>query len=667
MRIKLSTFRKRASKADHSDQVPVTEYVGSIEELSKLQQTTAWAPSIFTGWRDSDNWEAAQLLVLDIDNADFEKFRESVIFHGDECLITFTESHRGIKNGKEQKDCFRATFFLKEETQDKDSYKETLKKLQLKYLLEGAEQGPDVIKYFWTSTGKHNEINTYFRGKKIPLTKVRREKITDTKNKTDVTKIPIVMEYQNISEEKLEGKRNDFINKVAFLMASHGYSQYEIIELIYSKKLSRPLDERYSQVISDAVIAGKEVFDKRMSEYGVAFFKNMAIEAFFEEFALTFDMECSPHGIISLKGVPFSDDIVLDHMIVESNKYQLKNKSKDVMRSMINVWKISEIEYNIKQMTKSIEFTEPSDEICKFVEAVTGTQHPLDIAVMRHWIWQVKRKFKRLETKHHIMPIFYGKTRSGKTTAIEKLIQPIKQLTMIAELSMVNDSRNDFNLIEKLVIFFDELGKAEKVVVSNLKQKITSSTITYRRLGTNQNMNGFNMCSFIGATNEHVVDAIVDPTSARRFYEMKTLDKCNWRMLNELDFLGMWQSVNEMEETAPIEEHLFALSESQEDIRAKDYVEEFVLEYSLVPSKEGDHKFIPTMELYLKLKDWLDTQNKGMYIPSISKFSRRLKNFVDKAPVTAVNGSALNGFYVASSYSGKTVIMSKEINLSREN
>jgi predicted P-loop ATPase len=311
-------------------------------------------------------------------------------------------------------------------------------------------------------------------------------------------------------------------------------------------------------------------------------------------------------------------------------------------------------------MRSSIEFTEPSNEICKFIEAITGSQHPLDIAVMRHWIWQVKRKFKKMETKHHIMPILHGRTRSGKTTAIERLIEPIKQLSMIAELAMVNDSRNDFNLIEKLVIFFDELGKAEKVVVSNLKQKITSSTITYRRLGTNQNMNGFNMCSFIGASNDAVIDTIVDPTSARRFYEMKTLDKCDWKMVNSLNYLEIWQSVNEMEETAPIEQHLFELSQSQEEIRAKDYVEEFVHEYNLVPD-QGEHKFVSTMDLYMKLKEWLETQNKGMYIPSVSKFSRKLKSFLEKAPVTWTNGATLNGFFVCKSYNSKQVITLKEV------
>lgn len=663
MKIRLSTFRNRTSKADHTDQVPVTEFIESIDSLENLQKTVAWSPAIYTGWRSGDHWNSAQLLVLDIDDGNLDKFVELLEFHKDECLITFTESHRGLKNGKQQADCFRATFFLKEECFDKIAYKAALKELQEKYKETGAEQGPDIIKYYWTSTGKQTSLRSFYPGKKILINKSKKVKEEMPSLKTELSKIPIVYEFLNMDEKDLESRRNELVNKVSYIMSSHGYDMKEVKDLIFSKKLERPLDDRYDKVIQDAVISGQQLYIKRKNESGEKFFKSMEIESFFEEFALVFDMTCSHHGIISLKDRQYSDDIVLDFMTVEASKYKLKNRSKDVLKSLINVWKLSQIEERVKIMTKAIEFIEPNDEICRFVEAVTGMQNPLDISVMRHWIWQVKRKFKRLDTKHHIMPIFYGKTRSGKTTAIEKLLEPIKQLTMIAELAMVNDSRNDFNLIEKLVIFFDELGKAEKVVVSNLKQKITSSNITYRRLGTNQNMNGFNLCSFIGATNEPVIDAIVDPTSARRFYEMKTLDKCNWKLINSINFLQIWQSVDESEETAPIEQHLFELSEAQEDIRSKDYVEEFVHEYGLQPKVDSDFKFASTMELYLKLKDWLDTQNKGMYIPSISKFSRRLRTFIEKAPVTSVNGSALNGFYVSNDYSGKTIITSKDISL----
>jgi hypothetical protein len=664
MKYRLSIFKNRQSKEDHGDSVPVTETVHSIEELDTLQKTVAWSPMVYSKpWRSMENCSSSQLIVLDFDNASFNKFKELQQTHGEECLVTFTQSHRGLKNGQQQADCFRATFFLREECFDMQAYRETLTAYLAKYAEAGAEQNPNINHYFWKSTGKHSELKTHFTGKKAQLAKVKKKVIAPAVLKTDKSKIPLLTEYLLMSEASLEHRRNDIINKLSYILASHGYDVKEIKEIIYGKRLERPLDERYDRVIEEAALSGIDLFEQRKSQFGEKFFKSMSIEAFFEEFTLVFSMSCSHHGIVSLGEKSYSDDIIIDHMIVEASKYQLKNKSKDTLKALLNVWKLAEIEKNVEVMSRSIAFVEPSAEICKFVEAVTGMQHPLDIAVMKHWIWQVKRKFKRLSTKHHIMPIFYGKTLSGKTTAIEKLLEPIKQLTMIAELTIVNDSRNDFNLIEKLVIFFDELGKAEKVEVSNLKQKITSSAITYRRLGTNQNMNGFNMCSFIGASNNPVIDAIVDPTSARRFYELKTLDLCNWRLINSINYLEIWQSVNEMEEIAPIEQHLFDLSAAQEDIRAKDYVEEFIFEYGLKPIVPDVGRFVSTMELYLKLKEWLETQNKGQYIPSLSKFSRRLKMFLEKADPRASAGTTLNGFYVSEDYSGKTVITSKEINL----
>ena len=472
MRYRLSTFRKRASKADHSDQVPVTESVTSIEELESLQKSVAWSPAIFTGWRSGEHWNSAQLLVLDIDDGSLDKFIELLEENKEECLITFTESHQGIKNGKQQKDCFRATFFLKQECFDKIAYKEALKQLQDRYREANAEQGPDIIKYYWTSTGIGHVIRTHFPGKHILLPKVKKAKAEEKITlKTDKSKIPLLAEYIAMSEDSMESKRNDIINTLSYVLSSHGYSCGEIEEIIYSKPLNRPLDERYRKIIEESSFAGFQLFEQRKMQFGNAFFKTMSIEAFFEEFTLIFNMTCSHHGIISLGEKAYSDDIVLDHMVVEASKYQLKNKSKDTLKALINVWKLSQIEERVKIMTKAIAFIEPSNEICKFVQAITGHQNPLDIAVMRHWIWQVKRKFKRKDTKHHLMPILYGKTRSGKTTAIEKLLEPIKQLTMIAEMAIVNDSRNDFNLIEKLVIFFDEMSKADRVDVQNLKQK----------------------------------------------------------------------------------------------------------------------------------------------------------------------------------------------------
>ena len=64
---------------------------------------------------------------------------------------------------------------------------------------------------------------------------------------------------------------------------------------------------------------------------------------------------------------------------------------------------------------------------------------PLDIAVVKHFVWQVKRKLIGLPVDHHIMPILFGKSGGGKSVAIHKLVEPLKELTLETNMSVFQD------------------------------------------------------------------------------------------------------------------------------------------------------------------------------------------------------------------------------------
>jgi hypothetical protein len=77
-----------------------------------------------------------------------------------------------------------------------------------------------------------------------------------------------------------------------------------------------------------------------------------------------------------------------------------------------------------------------------WVKAVTGREDPTDIRVMAHWLWLVKRTAAGRRTEHDIMPIVFGPQGSGKSTATERLIEPLAELgTTIGATSLTDERR----------------------------------------------------------------------------------------------------------------------------------------------------------------------------------------------------------------------------------
>src|SRR5207302_233324 len=117
---------------------------------------------------------------------------------------------------------------------------------------------------------------------------------------------------------------------------------------------------------------------------------------------------------------------------------------------------------------------------------VTGAEDALAVAVVMHFIWQVKRKLNGLKVDHHLMLVLHGKQRSGKTEATKALLKPISLLIdMPGDLTILGDERQVFRQEQFYVTFFDEMAKADKVNVDALKNRITTERVQWRVLGAN--------------------------------------------------------------------------------------------------------------------------------------------------------------------------------------
>lgn len=191
---------------------------------------------------------------------------------------------------------------------------------------------------------------------------------------------------------------------------------------------------------------------------------------------------------------------------------------------------------------------EGAAELRRWLLIVTGRTDETDYAVMRHWIWLVKRGLADMKPLHHIMPILQGKQGGGKSTAICKLLEPLAELAMIpATAAILTDERRAPALASYAVAVMDEMQGVQKADTEALKQTISAESKTYRPMRTTESQTIPIRCRFIGSTNDPVAGLINDTTGARRFYELACPPVLDWKAMDTIDPFKLWTVVSERE------------------------------------------------------------------------------------------------------------------------
>ena len=258
----------------------------------------------------------------------------------------------------------------------------------------------------------------------------------------------------------------------------------------------------------------------------------------------------------------------------------------------------------------------------RWVQAVTGARSPLDIAVMSHFIWQVKRKLNGMPVIHHMMPVIVGKTGAGKTLAIRKFLAPVYEVCNAPEsMRALEDSREMALFTRFYVLEFDEMSKSSQVDVGILKHKLSSDLVSYRILGTHRHVVSPNNATFIGSSNDSIVDLVYDPTSARRFWEIKASDRLDWDATDQIDYLALWQGVDEAA-ASPIIPYLDQITQVQStELRNKDSVELFLEELCEATDEAGT----TASTVYMRYREFCEAE--GIKSPvTHSRFGRLARN-----------------------------------------
>lgn len=288
----------------------------------------------------------------------------------------------------------------------------------------------------------------------------------------------------------------------------------------------------------------------------------------------------------------------------------------------------------IKEFAKNIAYVGPNTSIDVWLQGVVGFNaevNPLHKVIIRHFIWQVKRKMLGLDVDYHLMPVIFGPQGAGKTRAIERFLEPITKLVLRGKAVNFMDDVRELNVLEEnYVCFFDEMSRADQVNTENLKGKMSARTVKCRVFNTLTYVDVEQNCTFIGAANKSLIDLIYDTTGMRRFWQIDGAQtkiqeerERNWALIGGVNALDMWRSVDEAQDIPEIVKYWSEISGVQEGFRATSSIEDFLDTTDIKPAEEGVNP-IPLAKLYNQYKDYCIEAK--LDAVQLKRFARTLRN-----------------------------------------
>ena len=200
--------------------------------------------------------------------------------------------------------------------------------------------------------------------------------------------------------------------------------------------------------------------------------------------------------------------------------------------------------------------------LANWLKGATGRVDEVDLAVMRHFLWQVKMLATGRTPDWPIIPILYGDQGVGKSVSIAKICQPLGELSFPVDASAVTDERKSLVITRGLVGCLEEMAGMAKADQEKLKAMATANRATFRELYTMSLQQRRRTCSFIASSNRPLDAIITDTTGVRRFHQIHCVSK-DWDLLNSLDSALIWDAVSERDES-PIKPYLSKLRERQQ-------------------------------------------------------------------------------------------------------
>ena len=184
--------------------------------------------------------------------------------------------------------------------------------------------------------------------------------------------------------------------------------------------------------------------------------------------------------------------------------------------------------------------------LVQFVEVLTGAAaKSVDVGVLAHMLWQVKRKIQAKPVKFEMLLNIFGAQGAGKTHSMRKLFAPFQEVYGEHSLHALLDTRASFVFGTTYINMFEELEGADRVDIGRLKAVITSEEVAARTLGTHKIQKNAQNCTFFSTSNRSIYSVLYDTTGMRRFWEIKSADRLDWDALAAVPFETIWTEINE--------------------------------------------------------------------------------------------------------------------------
>ena len=347
-------------------------------------------------------------------------------------------------------------------------------------------------------------------------------------------------------------------------------------------------------------------------------------------------IEIKPGEVIEMNGIVKTMDNLISEMNCDFITYKPEKTriNLPVLKNALDLKLTAMTESSRQEVISKMKYKyDINQNMKKFVLALIGKDDEIIEAVLKHYVWQSKRKMFGLEVFDHLMPILYGSTqRQGKSSAVKKFLSPINGLWCNAKLCDISDERKAKMFSNNFGAFFDEMQGASKLDMECIKERITGEFISFRALFTNVVSQLKNNSTPIGVTNKPLALILRDYTGMRRFFEIEITQRCDWDSINKIDFLALWLSVDENLDIPYIESFRSQIEAHQELSRDKCSVEQWIEENELT---RGNMRNILN-DVYSHYTHFC--RNSGIFTDSKRIFGLKLKSLL-QLDSKAINGA----------------------------
>lgn len=252
------------------------------------------------------------------------------------------------------------------------------------------------------------------------------------------------------------------------------------------------------------------------------------------------------------------------------------------------------------------------------------------VAILKKFIWQVKRKINNIDVTHHMMPVLFGAQGTGKSVFVkDHFYKPFTGMFLDTDFSQMTESRNAAQWVYP-IHHFDEMAFASKADVETIKTRITSKHIVYRPMGSNNNKLKVNNATMLGLTNAYNLSSLIrDESGNRRFvplYFSSVPGEERQADMDQLDSMILWQSVDERAED-PSKPFWGEIIELQKEHRHLSAFDQFLEDWQ---ADNASGKKASFKELWASFEDWYKSTTVGASRQTFKKkdFDQHIENFV---------------------------------------